>query len=163
MQNYYDFINRDSVSYNFKGTSEKQLQCSFTTQNCKLIKKGEAMSFFWLKNLFNSDNFSIVSYEPEMWILNGNGILNILYLITQSFKGYRCKSGIALFVWRVTWNYAYSPFMGKGKHVCLMHGKYKVNTGAGAGFTVPLILINPYLRNVSLRRICYIWRFWRIN
>ena len=29
---------------------------------------------------------------------------------SQRFKGYRCKSGIALFAWRVTLNYAYSPF-----------------------------------------------------
>ena len=29
-------------------------------------------------------------------------------LINLRFQGYRCKSGIAIFKWRVTWNYAYS-------------------------------------------------------
>ena len=28
----------------------------------------------------------------------------------KSFQGYRCKSGIAIFRRRVTWNYAYIPF-----------------------------------------------------
>ena len=28
----------------------------------------------------------------------------------KSFQGYRCKSGIAIFQRRVTWNYTYSPF-----------------------------------------------------
>ena len=28
----------------------------------------------------------------------------------KSFQGYRCKSGIAIFQRRVTWNYAYIPF-----------------------------------------------------
>ena len=33
------------------------------------------------------------------------------YLIhTWSDKGYHCKSGITIFAWKVTWNYAYSPF-----------------------------------------------------
>ena len=32
------------------------------------------------------------------------------FLTRQSFQGHRCKSGIAIFAWRLTWNYAYSPF-----------------------------------------------------
>ena len=32
------------------------------------------------------------------------------FLIKLKFWGYRCKSGNAIFAWRVTWNYAYSPF-----------------------------------------------------
>ena len=32
------------------------------------------------------------------------------YLIRQSFKGYCFSSAIVTFSWRVTWNYAYSPF-----------------------------------------------------
>ena len=35
-------------------------------------------------------------------------MISNLYLIRQSFQGFRCKSGIAIFAWRVTWNYAYS-------------------------------------------------------
>ena len=41
--------------------------------------------------------------ETKTWI-------SISYLIRKSFQGYHCKSGIAIFAWRVTWNYAYSPF-----------------------------------------------------
>ena len=29
---------------------------------------------------------------------------------SQRFQEYRCESGIALFAWRVSWNYPYSPF-----------------------------------------------------
>ena len=36
--------------------------------------------------------------------------MSISYLIRQSFPGYRCKSDVAIFAWRVTCNYAYSPF-----------------------------------------------------
>ena len=28
----------------------------------------------------------------------------------QRFQGYLCEWVIAIFAWRVTWNYAYSPF-----------------------------------------------------
>ena len=31
-------------------------------------------------------------------------------MVSSRFQGYCCESGIALFAWRVTWNYAYSPF-----------------------------------------------------
>ena len=37
-------------------------------------------------------------------------IINIDILIKQSSKGYYCESGIAIFAWRVKWNYAYSHF-----------------------------------------------------
>ena len=32
------------------------------------------------------------------------------FLIRHSYWGYRCKSDIATYAWRVTWNYAYSSF-----------------------------------------------------
>ena len=34
----------------------------------------------------------------------------LFFLIRLRFQGYRCKSGIAIFAWTVTWVYAYSPF-----------------------------------------------------
>ena len=34
------------------------------------------------------------------------------FQISLSLQGYRYKSGIAIFAWRVTWNCAYSPFKG---------------------------------------------------
>jgi hypothetical protein len=36
-----------------------------------------------------------------------NQNMHILFIL----KGYRCKAGIDIFAWRVTWHYAYSPFM----------------------------------------------------
>ena len=41
--------------------------------------------------------------KTKTWISNS-------HLNRQSFYGYCCKSGIAILVRRVTWNYAYSPF-----------------------------------------------------
>ena len=38
--------------------------------------------------------------------------LSSTFLIRLSFQGYRYKWGFALFEWKVTWNYAYSPFNG---------------------------------------------------
>ena len=31
-------------------------------------------------------------------------------MIVQTFRGNRCESDNSIFAWRVTWNYAYSPF-----------------------------------------------------
>ena len=36
--------------------------------------------------------------------------LSFTFLIRFRFQGYHWKSNIAIFVWRVTWNYTYSPF-----------------------------------------------------
>ena len=33
-----------------------------------------------------------------------------MYTQMNILKGYRCKSGIALFAFSVFWNFAYSPF-----------------------------------------------------
>ena len=35
------------------------------------------------------------------------------FFIRLRFQGYRCESGIAIFAWRVTYNYAYSLFMSE--------------------------------------------------
>ena len=50
--------------------------------------------------------------KPKSKIISFLGInIDILfYLIRQRFQAYRCESGIAIFAWRVPWNYAYSPF-----------------------------------------------------
>ena len=32
------------------------------------------------------------------------------FLCNKGFQGYRCKTGIAIFAWRVTKDYVYSPF-----------------------------------------------------
>ena len=41
--------------------------------------------------------------ETKTWISN-------FYLIRKSLEGDCCESGNAIFAWRVTFNYAYSPF-----------------------------------------------------
>ena len=53
-----------------------------------------------------------VHTRNSSWIRTGFDKFKTHYLCTKkhnSFKG-SCKSDIALFTWRVTWNYAYSPF-----------------------------------------------------
>ena len=50
--------------------------------------------------------YTAVQKSVHLW----NNFPYICTLIRQSFQGYRCESGIAIFIWRVIWNYAYSPF-----------------------------------------------------
>ena len=38
-----------------------------------------------------------------------DGIFHVFDQVLK-FQEYRCKSKVAIFAWRVTWNYAYSPF-----------------------------------------------------
>ena len=79
--------------------------------------------FFWLEICLILNIFSIAFNKQEMrksllqrtckWNKQLKGITTcifISYLISQRFKGYRCKSGIVIFALRVTSNYAYSPF-----------------------------------------------------
>ena len=35
---------------------------------------------------------------------------DIFHIFIRRFQGYRCKSGITILAWSVTWFYAYSPF-----------------------------------------------------
>ena len=37
--------------------------------------------------------------------------LSSTFLIRWRYQGYRCKTSIVIVAWRVTWNYAYSPFL----------------------------------------------------
>ena len=46
----------------------------------------------------------LIKYELDITV---NIIKNLLFL---RFQGYRCKSGIAIFAWRITWKFGYSPF-----------------------------------------------------
>ena len=43
-----------------------------------------------------------------------DGITHICF-IRLRFQGYHCKLGIVIPAWRVTWNYAYSPFKIRNK------------------------------------------------
>ena len=57
----------------------------------ELIK---AMDNFLELNFFRADKTTVSS----------------TFLIRLMFPGYRCESDIVICAWRVTWNYAYSPF-----------------------------------------------------
>ena len=41
--------------------------------------------------------------------------LSSTFLMRLGFQGYRCTPGIAIFVWRVAKNYAYSPLKESNK------------------------------------------------
>ena len=47
----------------------------------------------------------------KLWKLkNRKTTISSTFLIRLRFQWYRCESGIAIFAWRVAWNYANSPF-----------------------------------------------------
>ena len=49
-----------------------------------------------------------------------------LYILFSMCLKYRCKSDIAIFAGRVTWNHAYSPFIQNYSGIlCLPHGAYQ--------------------------------------
>ena len=82
----------------FEGTIQARCQCPINNNN--------------LENFILSI-FSIASHGQEMCqsILQRTHKLKLTVKINRSsFWGYHCKSDIVIFVWRVTWNYAYSPY-----------------------------------------------------
>ena len=89
--------------------------------NFNLIKVVEDINVFLTQKVLNSDNLSIAYYKQKVcmslsqrnrkWKKQLKESIDIYsYLIRQSLFGYHNKSGIAIFVWRITWNYAYNPF-----------------------------------------------------
>ena len=70
-------------------------------------------SFFWLEKSLISVNFSIVFFAQVTFAEK-----------SQSFQGHCIKSGIVIFTWRFTWNYAYSPFNSPGS--CISSGIRKL-------------------------------------
>ena len=52
---------------------------------------------------------AFLAYRKERVLTQKNDDI-FQILIRLRFQGYRVKSGIGIFAWRVTWNYAYSPF-----------------------------------------------------
>ena len=62
----------------------------------------------WLAHFYcKRRNMNCKVKHLETWI---NEIITSTVLIRLRFKGNRFKLDIAVFAWRVTWNYAYSPF-----------------------------------------------------
>ena len=57
-----------------------------------------------------------------------------IQLIRQSFQGYLCESGIAIYAWKVSLNYAYSPF----KSIL----KYETNPFNVKDLVLPVVNIN---------------------
>ena len=89
--------------------------------NLNLIKNVEDTIVFLTRKVFTSESFSIAFYKQEMRghfrreTANENDdfketktLISNSHLIWQRFQGYRGKSDIAIFAWRVSWIYAYS-------------------------------------------------------
>ena len=70
--------------------------------------------YFYLRFLCESDlrNAHFLFIRSNEETPNDDGIFDIF--IRLRFQGYRCESGIAIFAWRVIWDYAYSPFNTTG-------------------------------------------------
>ena len=89
----------------------------FWLEQCLLLWFSDSNSVYFCdfltRTVFTSVIFSIrretvnesldINSEQKTLISNS-------YSIRQRFQGYRCKSGIVIFTWRLTWNYADSPF-----------------------------------------------------
>ena len=90
--------------------------------NLNLTEDVEDNVVFLIQKVFISASFSIASYKQEMrkslsqrnkkkpFKEQNHGVL--VQTGSKKVLGYRCESGIAIFTWRVTFNYAYtySPF-----------------------------------------------------
>ena len=90
-------------------------QCSqWQPSKLCLIKYELDMHILFVQTVYFNWGFLCVPWVPEylahFLILSTNGEIRRTKLL--SFQGYRCKWGIALLAWKVTWNYAYSPFNG---------------------------------------------------
>ena len=90
-------------------------QCSqWQPSKLCLIKYELDMHILFVQTVYFNLGFLCVPWVPEylahFLILSTNGEIHRTKLL--SFQGYRCKWGIALFAWKVTWNYAYSSFNG---------------------------------------------------
>ena len=104
---FQKYFNR-GCKRNFKWPLMQRWQCPI--YNGTLIKCGKyVLFFFWLEKCsiliispwINTNEFC--SYKKKNIISHiwWNKYFNVIL---------RCKSGIADFAWKVTWNYAYSPF-----------------------------------------------------
>ena len=69
--------------------------------NCGVFTK--VTCTFLLQENMDDQNRIILYLENNDYLLHFD-------LVKVWFQRYRCESGIAIFVWRVNWNYAYSPF-----------------------------------------------------
>ena len=89
--------------------------------NLNLIKNVEDTIVFLTRKVFTSESFSIAFYKQEMRghfrretanekddFKETKTLISNSHLIWQRFQGYRGKSDIAIFAWRVSWIYAYS-------------------------------------------------------
>ena len=78
-------------------------------------------------NCFFSIAVSLWKWLAHFLLIRSNGetrrnkhfsrLKNFWIFIRLRFQGYRCKSGIVIFAFRVTWNYAYSPYKLCSHHV----------------------------------------------
>ena len=75
--------------------------------NLYLINMWKILSFSMCLILIS---FPAAEMSNSLLVRSHSWKLSFLQLIRQSFQGNRCESGIIIFLWRVTWIYAYSPF-----------------------------------------------------
>ena len=71
------------------------------------------------------------------------------YLIRQSFKNYRCKSGIVIFAWRVTWKYVYTIPLRSGLSVqiIILKGLNEINECL-------------HVKTMLASRCVLLWNYW---
>jgi len=90
---------------------------SYSDQKCGRYRRfsdSNSIYLFWKFHRFflETINAQFIFAEKQQMKINNLTKQKYKYFIhTWSDKAwYRCKSGIAILKWRVTWNYAYSPF-----------------------------------------------------
>ena len=80
------------------------------------------------------------------------------------FQGYRSESDIAIFAWRVTWNYAYSPF--KCSLTALIKSIYSRKT---ANVNLQIVIFDEFWRSLipnDAQLWILLWlriKLWNIN
>ena len=119
-----------------------------------------------LKNKKCTSHFCRETANKNKQFKETKTLLSDLYFIRKSFSGYRWKSGIVIFTWRVNWNNAYSPFNCR---LCLVldkkfrkkinkksYSKIKIRRGAFNYKTeTTIILFYTIIKNLVYKRLCY--------
>ena len=118
-------------------------KCLFLKVSSLLLIDKKFASQFRRETAIENEQFK----ETKTWISNS-------YLIRQSFKGYCCKTGIAIFARRVSWNCAYSPLYSPLYNLwfpspIVIHCVYSVQ--CHSMYTITTIKLLKIWRNVNKR------------
>ena len=116
------YLYYSECKHNFKWPSVQRQQCQINWQryNGTTVQRynGNLDSFFWASMNYISMLCFLKIFFHLRFLCKRNlripcllkATEKLFFLIRLRFQGYRCKSGIAIFAWTVTWVYAYSPF-----------------------------------------------------